>query len=213
MIKPIETKYKGYCFRSRLEARWAVFFDALGVEWQYEQEGLDLTDAYQKRVDFKPLDPGQRVLYLPDFYLPQQRKYVEIKPYGGANWWGDGYPLLYEKIVLLGGLLVHGVPGTIDDRTYEICVEGDTDYYFGYCPHCHAFGAGYCSWADLNKRTLTNLYNERPAWLDAAHKRLDAAVFDAYGWPHDLSDEEILARLLALNLERAGQLTGPTIAE
>ena len=148
MIKPIETKYKGYCFRSRLEARWAVFFDALGVEWQYEQEGLDLTDAYQKRVDFKPLDPGQRVLYLPDFYLPQQRKYVEIKPYGGANWWGDGYPLLYEKIVLLGGLLVHGVPGTIDDRTYEICVEGDTDCYFGYCPHCHAFGAGYCSWAE-----------------------------------------------------------------
>ena len=40
-------------------------------------------------------------------------------------------------------------------------------------------------------------------WLDAAHKWLDAAVFDAYGWPHDLSDEEILARLLALNLARA----------
>lgn len=57
--------------------------------------------------------------------------------------------------------------------------------------------------AELKKRTLTNLYNERPAWLDAAHKRLDAAVFDAYGWPHDLSDEEILERLLALNLERA----------
>jgi hypothetical protein len=56
----------------------------------------------------------------------------------------------------------------------------------------------------LSKRTLTNLYNERPDWLDAAHTRLDAAVFDAYGWPHDLSDEEILARLLALNLERAG---------
>ncbi len=58
--------------------------------------------------------------------------------------------------------------------------------------------------AELKKRTLTNLYNERPGWLDAAHKRLDAAVFDAYGWPHDLTDEEILARLLALNLERAG---------
>ncbi len=56
---------------------------------------------------------------------------------------------------------------------------------------------------ELAKRTLTNLYNQRPAWLDAAHKKLDAAVFDAYGWPHDLSDEEILARLLALNLERA----------
>jgi hypothetical protein len=57
---------------------------------------------------------------------------------------------------------------------------------------------------ELTKRTLTNLYNQRPAWLDAAHKRLDAAVFVAYDWPQELSDEEILARLLALNLTRAG---------
>ena len=56
---------------------------------------------------------------------------------------------------------------------------------------------------DLKKRTLTNLYNQRPTWLDNAHKKLDAAVFAAYGWPVDLSDDEILARLLALNLERA----------
>ena len=57
---------------------------------------------------------------------------------------------------------------------------------------------------ELQKRTLTNLYNERPACLDAAHKALDAGSFVPYGWPHDLADEEILARLLALNLERAG---------
>ena len=57
--------------------------------------------------------------------------------------------------------------------------------------------------AKLKKRTLTNLYNERPAWLDLAHKKLDAAVAAAYGWPADLSDEQILERLLALNLERA----------
>jgi hypothetical protein len=56
---------------------------------------------------------------------------------------------------------------------------------------------------NLKERTLTNLYNKRPDWLDLAHKRLDTAVFDAYGWPHDLSDDEILARLLALNLKRA----------
>ena len=62
------------------------------------------------------------------------------------------------------------------------------------------------SGAELNKRTLTNLYNARPEWLDAAHKRLDAAVCAAYGWPDDLADEEILARLLALNLERAGNM-------
>jgi len=56
--------------------------------------------------------------------------------------------------------------------------------------------------ADLKKRTLTNLYNARPAWLDNAHKALDKAVAAAYGWPSDMSDEEILSRLLALNLER-----------
>jgi type II restriction/modification system DNA methylase subunit YeeA len=55
----------------------------------------------------------------------------------------------------------------------------------------------------LKKRTLTNLYNQRPTWLDLAHKKLDRAVLDAYGWPHDLTDEDILTRLLALNLERA----------
>ena len=50
---------------------------------------------------------------------------------------------------------------------------------------------------------LTNLYNERPAWLDLAHKKLAEAVFAAHGWPIDLTDEQILERLLALNLERA----------
>jgi len=58
---------------------------------------------------------------------------------------------------------------------------------------------------ELKKRTLTNLYNRRPTWLDLAHRKLDEAVLDAYGWPHDLSDEEILERLLALNVERAAR--------
>ena len=59
--------------------------------------------------------------------------------------------------------------------------------------------------AKLKKRTLTNLYNERPAWLDLAHKKLDAAVAAAYGWPADLTDEQILENLLALNLARAAE--------
>ena len=63
-IKAIETHYKGYRFRSRLEARWAVFFDTLGIEWQYEPEGFELPD-------------GTR--YLPDFWLPYFESYVEIK--------------------------------------------------------------------------------------------------------------------------------------
>ena len=60
---------------------------------------------------------------------------------------------------------------------------------------------------DLAERTLTKLYNQRPTWLDAAHKALDMAVARAYGWSDytaDMPDEEILKRLLALNLERAG---------
>lgn len=57
--------------------------------------------------------------------------------------------------------------------------------------------------AELKKRTLTNLYNGRPTWLDSAHKKLDQAVFAAYGWPEEIEDEEILQRLLELNLARS----------
>jgi len=62
--------------------------------------------------------------------------------------------------------------------------------------------------AELKKRTLTKLYNARPTWLGNLHRDLDAAVFAAYGWPEadtpdDLEEEELLRRLLALNLERA----------
>ncbi len=60
--------------------------------------------------------------------------------------------------------------------------------------------------AELKKRTLTNLYNARPQWLRNAHAALDRAVWDAYGWddpePASVEEDTILARLLALNLER-----------
>jgi len=55
---------------------------------------------------------------------------------------------------------------------------------------------------DLAKRTLTNLYNSPPTWLTQAHERLDRAVHAAYGWPFPLSDDEVLGRLLAMNLAR-----------
>lgn len=63
-IKPIETYYNGYRFRSRLEARWAVFFDEVGIKYQYEPEGFVLSDG---------------TYYLPDFYLPDLRLWVEVK--------------------------------------------------------------------------------------------------------------------------------------
>jgi len=64
MIKAIETVYNGYRFRSRLEARWAVFLDSLGIEYQYEPEGFDL---------------GEAGWYLPDFWLPQVNMWAEVK--------------------------------------------------------------------------------------------------------------------------------------
>lgn len=64
-MKAIETVYKGYRFRSRLEARWAVFFDALEMRYTYEPEGFHI---------------GKGVMYLPDFYLPDLDTWIEIKP-------------------------------------------------------------------------------------------------------------------------------------
>ncbi len=60
----------------------------------------------------------------------------------------------------------------------------------------------------LKKRTLTNLYNQRPTWLALVHRRLDEAVFEAYGWPPDLSDDDLLARLLERNLATDTQTAG-----
>lgn len=68
-MKAIETVYKGYRFRSRLEARWAVFFDALEIKWQYEPEGFE-------KVEEEGSEP---VRYLPDFYLPESATWVEVK--------------------------------------------------------------------------------------------------------------------------------------
>ena len=65
------------------------------------------------------------------------------------------------------------------------------------------FGNAALDADQLRRRTLTNLYNQYPAWLANAHERLDAAVADAYGWPAGLPEGEALERLLALNLERA----------
>lgn len=69
LMRAIETVYLGYRFRSRLEARWAHFFETLGVTWEYEPEGYEIG--------------GRR--YLPDFYLPSTRTFLEVKPRRGEE--------------------------------------------------------------------------------------------------------------------------------
>jgi hypothetical protein len=76
-VKAIETRYKGYRFRSRLEARWAVFFDTCGIEWKYEPEGYDLSKYGPSLNCQHGIDIG---CYLPDFFLPKTSTWLEIKP-------------------------------------------------------------------------------------------------------------------------------------
>ncbi|MEV6105735.1 hypothetical protein AB0M28_13610 [Streptomyces sp. NPDC051940] len=84
-IQPIETRYAGHCFRSRLEARWAVFFDALDVRWEYEPQGYLLGPS--------------KIPYLPDFWLPDLDTWAEVK--GGEE---DLNLELLHAAVLAGGL-------------------------------------------------------------------------------------------------------------
>ena len=108
-MKPIETRYKGVSFRSRLEARWAVFFDALGIAWEYEHEGYELND-------------GTR--YLPDFWLPvfDGGLHVEVKP---TN---DGFDKAYE-FARSGGkiMLADGTPAC-KEYTVLATNEGSSDH-------------------------------------------------------------------------------------
>lgn len=130
-IKAIETQYNGYRFRSRVEARWARFFDALGVKYEYEKEGYDLGDAGW---------------YLPDFWLPQLGVWVEIK---GAD------PTENEKIkassladmTACPVILCSGTPGFTTENIDNLYILHRHDYgmetYFGY----HVPPAGTFPWA------------------------------------------------------------------
>lgn len=91
-IKAIETHYNGYRFRSRLEARWAVVFDALGIAYRYETEGYRWTNA-----------AGKERLYLPDFFLTQTKTWVEVK----GDWESvtDDYLSMLVEAVDYGGHL------------------------------------------------------------------------------------------------------------
>jgi len=104
MVKPIETRYKGYRFRSRLEARWAVFFDVLRVSYQYEPEGFELIDKGRG---------WERIFYLPDFLI--------FGPKGEPDFWVEVKPFMppleeFQKLALLcqhdwmDGLLLVGEP-------------------------------------------------------------------------------------------------------
>lgn len=98
-IKAIETKYKGYLFRSRLEARWAVFFDALGLKWEYEKEGYDL---------------GAAGWYLPDFFICHgEGSWIEVKPQEST--FAESFKVwALEQQTKIKACVVIGIPGWLD---------------------------------------------------------------------------------------------------
>jgi hypothetical protein len=112
-IKAIETLYRGYRFRSRLEARWAVAFDHMGLRWEYEPEGFELSD-------------GTR--YLPDFllHIDGKKVWVEIKPYNGDV-------SKFERFIRE---INDGSIGTVLHEIPEECGPGYlSDYYENDEPH------------------------------------------------------------------------------
>jgi hypothetical protein len=146
MPKSIETYYKGYRFRSLLEARWAVFFDAAGIKYVYEPEGFDLDGTW----------------YLPDFFIPDQNQYLEIKP-DGFN--PDGHPMFrwlqshdrpFRFAILIGQPFathdsfgdyeiecrLHGKHSLsfTEKFDYDGDIGGDNHYRWCECPCCGKVG-------------------------------------------------------------------------
>jgi len=133
-ISPIPTIWNGRKFRSRLEARWAVFFDALGVRYEYEKEGYQLKSG---------------VWYLPDFWLTDLKFWIEIKPstpnpdeYDKASELSESSGLfLYMAIDPI--FPVNKFPSYFNDVPRHIAfLGGCTDEYYWWtrCPTCGELG-------------------------------------------------------------------------
>src|SRR5882724_4005731 len=128
-MQPIPTEYKGTKFRSRTEARWAIFMNSLGVRYDYELEGYDLNGLF----------------YLPDFWLPEQEIFLEIKPASPTN-------EEIEKALRLATytkrkvFIQWGAPRLpefgIDEWAYCIFPDDGEDhqYWWCECPNCHKVG-------------------------------------------------------------------------
>lgn len=122
-LKPLPTVFAGVLFRSRLEARWAVFFENLGLRWEYEPEGFDLDGTN----------------YLPDFYLPELPAWVEVKP-GTPDDRGRRKCGLLAKKVNCDVMVVYGPP-SLKENTVA----------FGRPEEIGCEWSPVCSWAEDRK--------------------------------------------------------------
>jgi hypothetical protein len=160
-LKPIETRYKDCRFRSRLEARWAVFFESMKIPWSYEYEGFEL--------------PGG-ARYLPDFLLPKNDIWVEIKPSNPET----GYLIkltdfawnLGKRLLLLRGDSPH--PGEFEAELFEYGTVF-TDAEFLDCRRCDGVWIGGDGWAHSLRCTCSLDRWTYPVGNDRVLKSLSAA--------------------------------------
>ncbi len=159
--KPIETYWNGLHFRSRLEARWAVFYDRLGIRYVYEPEGYKL---------------GNGVWYLPDFWLPEQECFIEVKP----EYPTENEILKAERLCAWTGspvFIAHGPIGSIDSTDYPNMHEAwfadprrnghniamrDSDYQWCRCMRCGKYGIQYAGRSERICRHTESDRGENP---------------------------------------------------
>jgi hypothetical protein len=126
MLKAIDTIYDGHRFRSRLEARWAVFFKKLGIKYEYEKEGFDLDGNW----------------YLPDFWLPKQKCWIEIKGKEPTEKENE----LAHKLAYYSGYNVYIFFGQIKAPfehgayLYDSLESWDNEHMWCECPKCGKLG-------------------------------------------------------------------------
>ena len=198
-LKPIETCYDGYKFRSRLEARWAVFFHEAGIEYQYEPEGFSLPDGSW---------------YLPDFYLPWFGMYIEIKPKDIdeklidkaerkiSNLLNSYNPNTGRKCIVVG--LFVGDPLDNDMRIcFDYCDDegGGTiwcnfGFYFGVCCERHFQDhKGHTYWKlQYNKDWVTIVFTSDPDVQSEYYDEMIINVHDTVGCHKSLDFAAVKAR-------------------
>lgn len=121
IVKSIETEYRGFTFRSRTEARWAMLFDLLGIEWDYEPEGYILGD--------------DGTFYVPDFWLPEFECFAEIKGQAATDEERRKCELLRDEIGK-AVLLLQGQPHRYDGELFAWAYQsGYSSNTGGTCEH------------------------------------------------------------------------------
>jgi hypothetical protein len=174
-MKPIETWYGGRRYRSRLEARWAVFFDVARIRFEYEPEGFDF---------------GNGLLYLPDFWLPGQDAWAEIKgPKPSARDIQKCTALAShsgKRVFMFAGQFESELPTPatlFTPRRYaDGFVEEDEPYYWAECFDCNTVGLTLeGDWSDLScncEGTSVLPWEEPDGRIRSAHAAALAARFE-----------------------------------